>query len=139
MSGAIDLAIRTALQNRLATITPAITTLFENEGVTPVDGSPYQRVTLMPIQPDDPTMGNGLVFERGIFHILLCYPLNVGVGPVTARAKLIKDSFRRALSLVSGGVTVTIERTPEVAQGQTDVKTFNIPVRITYFSQNLNP
>ena len=57
-------AIRALLESRLAAITPALATAFENFPFTPINGTPWQRVNLMAAQPLNPTMGDGFRPKR---------------------------------------------------------------------------
>lgn len=127
-------SIRAALETKLNTITPAISTAWENHPFTPVDGVPYQRVYLMPATPSNPTMGDGYYREQGIFQVSLFYPLQTGAAAAAARAELIRSAFKRGVSMTSGGVTVQIGNTPEISQGRVDGDRFHVPVRIFWFA-----
>lgn len=126
--------VRTALEVALAAMSPAVATAWENEPYTPVVGTPYQRVNLMLAAPDNPEMGSARYTEQGIFQISLAYPLDAGPGAATARAELIRSTFYRGASFVSGAVTVNIEKTPEIAPGRVEEDRFVIPVRVRFFA-----
>ena len=51
-------AIRAALEARLNAMTPTLDTAWENTTFVPKEGTPYQRVYLLPAIPENPTSGN---------------------------------------------------------------------------------
>lgn len=131
-----DLLIRQALETRLAALVPALETAHENMKFTPKDGTPYQRVDFLPAEPENPTIDD---FRRflGVMQVTLLYPIGGGVGTAMERAEAIRAHFPRRLSLSSGGIVVTIHRTPYIMPGFRDVRDENrwaVPVRVPYFS-----
>jgi hypothetical protein len=127
-------SVRAALEVKLAAITPALATAYENAPYTPVAGTPYQAVYLMTATPENPTMGDGFYREQGIFQISLFYPLQSGPKAAADRAELIRTAFKRGTALTSGTVTVRISRTPEIGQGRVDGDRWHVPVKCTYFA-----
>ena len=127
-------SVRIALETKLATITPALSTAYENVPFTPVTGTAYQRAYLMPATPANPTMGDGYYREQGIFQITLMYPLQAGPKTAADRAELIRAAFKRGTTLTSGTVSVIIERTPEIGQGRVDGDRWMIPIRVRFFA-----
>ena len=127
-------SVRIALETKLATITPALSTAYENVPFTPVTGTPYQRAYLMPATPANPTMGDGYYREQGIFQVTLMYPLQAGPKTAADRAELIRAAFKRGTTLTSGTVSVIIERTPEIGQGRVDGDRWSVPCKIRWFS-----
>lgn len=125
--------VRQALETALAAMSPALSTAFENVAFTPANGVPYQQVNLLFAEPDNPEMSNGYT-ERGIFQITLRYPLNGGPALASARAQLIRTHFYRGRSFTASGVSVSIERTPEIGSGRTEDDRFVIPVRVRFYS-----
>ncbi len=132
-----QVAIRAALETKLDSILPAISTNWENTPFKPVNGTPYQQVYLLPGEPDNPTMGDGFYRDKGILQINLMYPQLTGTGTAAARAELIRTTFKRGTSIISGGITVIIEKTPEIGQGRPDGDRWFIPVRIRWFSDKI--
>ena len=128
------LKIKAALEIALASITPALITVFENADYVPVTGTPYQRVNIMSIEPENPTFGDNFRRERGIFQVSLMYPLNAGAGTAITQAELIRQKFYRGATFVNAGVTVTIERTPEVSAGYVDVDRWRVPVKVRFYA-----
>lgn len=125
--------IRAALETALASIVPPISTAYQNFGFTPVTGQPYQDVYLLPAEPNNWAMGDGSRQERGIFQINLQYPAGEGSAAAGARAELIRSLFRRGASFTKDGITVQIERTPEIGDGRADNGRWMVPVRIRWF------
>lgn len=126
-------AVRAALETRLAAMAPALATAWENADFAPTGAAPYQQVFLMPAEPDNAVYGTNYQ-ERGLLQVTLSYPLGAGVKDAVARAQLLRAQFQRGLSLVSGGVTVTIERTPEISQGVVEDDRYRLPVRIRWYA-----
>lgn len=127
--------IRKALEQRLAAMTPALSTAFENAVFTPVQGTAYQRVNLLAATPDNSIQGPGSYFERGIFQVTLCYP--VGVGPAAAddRAQLVRAQFKRGTTMVQGAVSVLVIDTTRVSPAFVDGDRYCIPVSVPFQAQ----
>jgi hypothetical protein len=115
-------------------MTPSLPTSWENVPYTPVAGTAYQQAWLLPATPDNPTLGTEHYREQGIFQISLMYPLQAGTATAAARAQLIRTTFKRGTSMVSGTVTVRIATTPEISPGRVDGDRFSIPVKIRFFA-----
>lgn len=124
--------IRKALEKRLGTLAPALATAYENASFTPVAGTPYQRVNLLPATPDNTTLGDAYYRETGIFQVTLLYPANAGPGTAEARAEAVKAHFKRGTSMTESGVTTLITRTPAIAGGFQDGDRYAVPISITY-------
>lgn len=128
--------IRTALETRLGTMSPALSTAFENVSFTPVVGTAYQMLFLLPAEPDNSTIGsNDNRFERGIFQLSLMYPQNVGPGAAQARALAAQAHFNRGRVLTASAVNVLILRTPYIHAGRKDGDRWRVDIDITYQAQ----
>lgn len=128
------LAVTVALQKALASISPALATVYENEEYTPVEGTPYQIVTATFADPLNAEMGRSYQ-DRGVFDIVLCYPPKVGAGDALARAMLIRAAFYRGRSLSEDGITTTIETTPAILGAIGGVPDrYALPVRIRFYA-----
>ncbi|HEX8610138.1 MAG TPA: phage tail terminator-like protein [Telluria sp.] len=128
-----QIKIRAALETALASIVPPIDTANQNFPYTPVTGQPYQAVYLLPAQPNNWAMGDASRQERGIFQISLQYPTGQGPTAAGARAETIRALFHRGASFTKDGITVQVERTPEIGEGREDNGRWMLPVRIRYF------
>lgn len=122
-------SIRNALENALATIAPAIDIVHENEAYAPVAGRPFAEAYLLVATPGNPTMGDGFYQELGIFQVNLQYPTEVGTADAAARAELIRNLFRRGATFSDGGVTVQIDKTPEISGGTVEGDHWKLVVR----------
>ena len=127
--------IRAALEKQLLSITPSISTAFENTTFTPPANVIYQRAVLLPNTPEDSQISSGTYFERGIFQVSIYAPIGKGAGDSEARAQLIKNAFKRGTSLVQAGVTVIITNAPSVATGYPDGDRYITPISMRYQSQ----
>lgn len=121
--------IRAQLETRLSLMS-SMETAWINVAFTPTVNVPYQRVSLLPIDPVNPALGQETIIDRGIFQVLLCYPVGVGPADAYARAEAVRAQFPAGLTL-SG---VRIESTPSIAQGFNDDERFVVPVSIRYVS-----
>ena len=125
------LTIAAILETALATISPSIAYAYENVPYTPVEGVPYGAVYVLPAEPDNIEIGPGYT-ERGIFQINLFYPTKTGRAAALAQAALIRAKFPVASTFASGGVTVIIKKTPEIAPARIEDDRFLVPVRIRF-------
>ena len=129
-------SIRAALEVALNAMTPVLSTAWENAPFLPVAGTPYQAVHVLFASPDNVTFGSAHI-ERGYMQVKLMYPLQVGTAVVAARAEAIRTAFKRGNSFTSGGVTVHIEKTPEISPGTVEGDRFALPVKVRFFSNVL--
>ena len=127
--------ISAAFEKRLATIASNLPTAFENTVYAPVEGTAYQRVRLLPAQPENPTLGDGYYREVGFFEVILFYPINKGRGSAQAKAEAIKAHFARGLAMTESGLTVKVMRTPIVGSAIQDEKNYILPISINYFAE----
>lgn len=125
--------IRSALEVALAAMTPSLALAYENATYSPVVGTPYGRVTMLLAQPANDEI-NSFHREEGFLQVDLNYPLSAGAAAATTRAELIRSTFYRGAPFTASGVTVTIERTPEIMPGRVEADRFVIPVRIRFFA-----
>jgi hypothetical protein len=125
--------IRSALEVALAAMSPALATAYENAPYAPVVGTPYQRVTMLLAQPANDEFGP-VYREDGFLQVDLAYPLDTGPAAATTRAELIRSTFTRGASFTASGVTVHINRTPEIMPGRVEEDRFVIPVRIPFYA-----
>jgi len=125
-------ACRAALETALNGMT-ALATAWENSPYTPIAGTPYQQVHILFADPDNLEYGRRHR-ELGYMQVKLMYPLQVGTATVAARAELIRTTFYRGASFTSGGVTVIVEKTPEVGSGQVEGDRWAVPVRVRFFA-----
>jgi hypothetical protein len=109
--------IRDALEAALASIMPAIDIVHENQGYKATPGRPYCEVYLRVAEPSNPAIGDGFFQEQGFLQVNLKYPPGDGTLAAAIRAEAIRALFRRGATFTDGGVTVQIDRTPEIGAG----------------------
>lgn len=126
--------IQAALEQRLATLTPAMATAYENASFTPVTGTPYQRISMLVNRPVDHAVTMDVTEQRGIFQVSLFYPQGTGRGAAQARAELITALFKPPLTLTNGAVKVEINKTVHIGGGMPDGDRWMVPVSIYWQS-----
>lgn len=129
--------VRVALESRLAALTPALPTAYENVAYTPSLSTAFQRLALLRAAPENPALGSSFYREVGVFQIMLCFPLSGGPGLADDRARLIRGWFQRGSSLTASGTTVTIQSTPTIGPGMSDGSFWCVPVSIPYYANIL--
>ena len=130
--------IRAALETRLNTLSPALSTAWEGVPFIPSTGTPYQNVNVLMNESENPTLGDAMYRQRGFMQVLLCYPPGTGAKAAATRAELVRNHFPRGLGLSSGGTDVLIDRTPSIAPAIIDGDRYRVPVTI-YFSADIFP
>lgn len=129
-----NLAIRRAMETRLASIEPSIATAWENDDFEPVEGVPYQEAYMLYARPENPTMGDGFYRQRGYMQVTLRYPLNTGPYDAGLRGEMIREAFKRGLSVQADGVETKIDETPEVPGGAVIDGRYVIVMRIRFYA-----
>lgn len=127
-------AIRAALESALLAMSPAIATAWENAPFTPVEGTPYARVYLLTATPAMLEMAQRIHREQGFLQVSLAYPLGTGPAAAATRAELIRATFYSGRTFTSGGFTVVVDGTPEIAPAQIEDDRYLLPVRIRFYS-----
>ena len=111
------MGIRSILEQKLATISPSLGTVYENlpsSAYTPIAGTPHQTVHLLYADSEDLCITNDMIKDQGIMQVTLYYPLAQGSLNIETRAKLIRSTFTNALNLTDGTDTVKISKTPDI-------------------------
>jgi hypothetical protein len=131
-------AIGVALLERLAAMTPALPTEYENKTFDPVAGEPYQKEHLLMAAPDNAMFGS-YHRERGIYQVTLCYPLDSGAGEASEQADAVQAWFKRGTTLpLDGNNILTVHRTPAIGSGFKDKDRWCVPVSIPFFAEIFN-
>ena len=127
--------VRAALETALAAMSPSLSTAYENRPfVPPVASAAYQRCYVRFAEPEMLEMSGHIHREQGFMQVSLCYPLSAGPGAAEARAELIRATFYAGAEFTSGGVTVRVEKTPELSTPQIEEDRFVIPVRVRFYA-----
>jgi hypothetical protein len=130
--------IQNALENALVAITPVIDTVHGNEDYSPIAERPYQECYVMFAAPGNPTMGDGFYQEIGVLQINLQYPTGAGSLDAATRAALVRTVFKRGASFVSGGITVHIDKTPEIPVGTVEGDRWKVVIRAPFHADIFN-
>jgi len=126
--------IKGALEVALNTITPAISTSYENVAFTPPDAlTPFQIATTVFATPDNAEYGASSMV-LGVFYVRLQYPLNQGTAAALARAELVVVKFKRAASFAAGLSAVVVSKTPEINIIGVELDRFAVLVKIPFHS-----
>lgn len=123
--------IRPALETWLSTIQPPIPTGWEGVPFHP-PATLYQKAYLLPAMSQNPSFGEGLTRESGILQVSVHSPLGSGPMQATSRAELIRQAFPRGHSIEHGNLIIRITKTPSLAPGSSDGKSYILPVSITF-------
>lgn len=90
MSHLIDSALQTAFTDGAFGLSAA----YENKEFTPVPGTPWAELFIIPNQPTVNTLGDGgQDLIEGVFQINLNYPVGGGAGTAKQKATEIRDYF----------------------------------------------
>lgn len=108
------MSIRTALENHLATMSPMLSTQYENVAFTPIAGTPYQSVNMLYAGIEDMAVTNDFKRDQGIFQVTLFYPSGVGSKACEDRAKAIRAHFTNGLKLYHLTDEVRIAKTADI-------------------------
>mgnify|MGYP000877793500 CR=1 FL=1 len=124
------IAVRRALENKLAALTPSLPTAWEGASFTPVTGQAWQQATIL----RSPPIGMDLAAEAeemlGDFRIGLFYPAGVGTAAVEARAELLRAHFKPVQRLTEGSVNVDLVSPVYVGSVTPDEGWIHVPVAV---------
>lgn len=127
-------SIRAALETALNSMSPALSTAWENNPFTPPDPTTaYQQAFVIFAEPDN-MEAHSSHMELGFMQVDLMYPENTGSGAAMARAELIRSTFYRGATFSSGAANVLITHTPEIARGEPEEGRYPIRVKIKFQS-----
>lgn len=127
-----DQNVRRALEQRLAAMSPAIPTAWENVHFTPTVGTPWQRANLLPASPDNTMLGPREWMEIGIFQVTLYYPAGTGSDAAQTRAEAVRAQFKRGTTVSHGGLATVITHTPAKAAAYSADGWYVVPISIRY-------
>lgn len=127
--------VKRALERHLNNLTPALSTAYEGESFSPVAGTPYQRVQLVPRGVENPVLGDEYHRLIGEFQVFLAYPLNKGTGAALQRAELVKNHFKRGTFFQEGDVRVHVLETPDIKGTVITQDRLVVPIIIDYTAE----
>lgn len=126
--------IRSLLEATLASMTPTLSTAWENHPFEPVVDTPYQRVHLLLADPASLEMSQRVHREQGFLQVTLCYPLGAGSAAASQRAEAIRSTFYGGRTFTSGDLTVAIDGTPSISPGIPEDDHYVLPIRIRFYA-----
>jgi hypothetical protein len=131
-------SIRAALEKKLKTVRPIISTAWEHRKFTPKVRTPYQSVYVMWADPENPAVGNGMYRQRGIFQVSLFYPLGKGSKDIESMADTLRSTFYRGLTMTEDSINVVIAKTPAISH-QPNEDAYSVKmVRVEFFAEIFN-
>lgn len=130
-----DLVIKDLFETRLNANSGGVDVAFENVPYSPTNGRPYQMVSFMPAQTEDPCKDAGYRRLSGVVQVLLCYPLKAGSQPALTRAAALVAAFPRGLSLSKDNVTLKLLRSSYVGRGRAGAAFYELPVTVPYVAE----
>ena len=104
--------IKQGFEEKINSINPTISTVYEGTTLAPTTGIAYQELYLIPATNDD-YLDSGYV-SKGIFQITLKYPTGKGTKDILDRIKLYLDNFPASTRMVKDSITVRVINTPKV-------------------------
>lgn len=103
----ILLNIQSALDTKLNTLSPAVSTAWPNTKFNPTENTNWIRPTLLPARAV-PVSLPGAIYHRGIYQIDIFVPLEKGVGALLTIADNIYTLFKGA-ELTKGSNKINID------------------------------
>lgn len=137
MSATTETRIWLALKGRVKTIPLAFPKAWPKESFAPVTGQPWLRIDLMPNRNNRPFLGSDdPMFRQGLLQIGLMTPLNGQPFEVDNQwAGQIAAHFWENLpgrKIHEDGLTVTIQRAPDVAAAFREESFWFTPISIRW-------
>ena len=132
-----QLVVRRLLETALIAISGGLSssqTKWENRPFTPTPNVAYQRVDLLPAEPENPTVGDGFYRERGSMQVSLFFPAKGGSKDAQTQAELIRSAFPRGTKFTEGSVTVHVDSQPTILPAYEDGDRYVVPVRVRYYA-----
>jgi hypothetical protein len=105
--------IEKALLRHFNTLTPKLPTAYEGASFVTPD-TVYQRIQIVPRQPEDPVFGAGYYRERVELQVFVNAPSNKGKGEALARAELVRKHFKKPTTLQEEDVRIHVLTTPSI-------------------------
>ena len=108
--------VKKAARLHLANMTPNLPTAYEaiSFDASFYADSLYQYLQFVPLQPDDPVLGDAYYRERIQMQVFVSGPPDVGTADVGERAEAIRQHFKKGTYFNQDGVNVYVLRTPSI-------------------------
>ena len=133
----VEEKIQAALLARVETLstTPAMEVAWPNKPRTGAVSVAHIEVALLPNRNQRPFLdGADPHFRQGILQLTVVSPLNGGSSAAIALAGAVAAHFPADTALYQDDVKVRVQAAPDVAQGFTTERSYNVPVSIRYES-----
>lgn len=108
---------------------------WENTNYEPETGVPYLSTFLLFAEPDDVGYKDSPFIQRGYMQLGLHFPTNKGPGEARAMAKALRRYFFRSLSLIAGGITTVIEKTPTISGGAVEEGRYVVRIIVRFYAE----
>jgi len=127
--------IRTALENHLATTTPALPAIaWDNVPFSQAPGTSYIQAVFAPLSRRPAVRGpNPQQRYDGALSLTICTPEDRGPGEATALADRLLARFNGSTSVLGTGVTVSIDYS-EADTGYQRPPFYCVPVRVAWYT-----
>lgn len=127
--------IRTALENHLATTTPALPAIaWDNVPFSQAPGTSYIQAVFAPMTRRPAVRGpNPQHRHDGTLLLVVCTPEDRGPGAGTALADQLQARFNGSTDVAGTGITVSIAHS-EAEMGYMRPPFFCIPVRVAWYA-----
>ena len=101
------LNIEVALQSKLATLSPAVSTAWPNTSFKPVENTAWIRPTYLASRSPSATLSRAQ-YHEGIYQIDIFVPLEKGIAALMTIVDNIYTLYRGVNSLTAGGSIITL-------------------------------
>lgn len=134
----ILLTVKKIVENRLASITPALSIAWEGVNFEPPsDGSKYLKCSFGIKEPDDTCVGGGYYRENIIFYVYVMDKLGIGTGSAYQTAEDIRNLFKLKTTFTEDYVLIRILKTPHIAGSLKTADRLVVPVSVALTVENL--
>lgn len=135
----ILLTVKKIVENRLASITPAIPIAWEGVNFDPPsDGSKYLKCSFSIKEPDDTCIGGNYYRENVVFYVYVMDRLGVGTGEAYQIAENVRNLFKLKTTCVEDYVLIRVLKTPHIAGSLKTADRLVVPVTISLTVENLS-
>lgn len=128
----IESAIERALGERLLTLHPTPTVIWDNDEPDAIPKPPYLVVQFTKTGRTDRTVAGTLPIRTGYMTVAVIEKQNKFTTQANNLADQIADLFPSALRLSASGQTLTITKGGDVQSGYPDGPNWRVPVRVDY-------
>lgn len=125
--------ISQAMEVHLKNLPNRPATAWENVNFNPTTGVGYISAFMLFAEPNDVGYKDSPYIQRGYMQVGVHWPTNTGAGAAQEQAEAIAAWFKRGTSLANDGITVIIDKTPEITGGSIEDGRYVVRVRVRFF------